>query len=234
MLPCPPGAPARRRSRRRRSRASCRGSTSPRCAWTSRSAAPCWSSSGTSAASNSLRTLPYVRAWHGRYARRRTARDRRAHLRVRALGDRGRGARRGRAARRRLSGRRSTSTSRSGTSTATRAGPARYLLDQRGALFDYHYGEGAYDETERAIQELLGRRARAVAPRAPEDAPGAAARPQTADQRAPTPAHTRRAACGRCSTGAGTVAPTAARSSSTGPGAYPLSSTSATPRACST
>src|SRR5947209_6529406 len=34
--------------------------------------------------------------------------------------------------------------------------PARYLFDQRGALFDYHYGEGGYDETERAIQELLG------------------------------------------------------------------------------
>jgi hypothetical protein len=34
--------------------------------------------------------------------------------------------------------------------------PARYLFDGRGRLFDYHYGEGAYEETELAIQELLG------------------------------------------------------------------------------
>jgi hypothetical protein len=34
--------------------------------------------------------------------------------------------------------------------------PARYLFDQRGLLLHYHYGEGAYDETEQAIQELLG------------------------------------------------------------------------------
>ena len=34
--------------------------------------------------------------------------------------------------------------------------PARYLFNQGGTLFDYHYGEGAYDETEHAIQELLG------------------------------------------------------------------------------
>ena len=34
--------------------------------------------------------------------------------------------------------------------------PARYLFTQEGMLADYHYGEGAYEETERAIQELLG------------------------------------------------------------------------------
>ncbi|HEY7952871.1 MAG TPA: redoxin domain-containing protein [Solirubrobacteraceae bacterium] len=34
--------------------------------------------------------------------------------------------------------------------------PARYLFDGNGMLFDYHYGEGAYGETELAIQELLG------------------------------------------------------------------------------
>ena len=34
--------------------------------------------------------------------------------------------------------------------------PARYLFDGRARLFDYHYGEGAYAETELAIQELLG------------------------------------------------------------------------------
>ncbi|HWI21856.1 MAG TPA: DipZ protein, partial [Baekduia sp.] len=34
--------------------------------------------------------------------------------------------------------------------------PARYLFDRRLRLFEYHYGEGAYAETEAAIQELLG------------------------------------------------------------------------------
>lgn len=34
--------------------------------------------------------------------------------------------------------------------------PARYLFDGNGMLFDYHFGEGAYRETELAIEELLG------------------------------------------------------------------------------
>ncbi len=34
--------------------------------------------------------------------------------------------------------------------------PARYLFDAGGMLFDYHYGEGGYRDTELAIQELLG------------------------------------------------------------------------------
>ena len=41
--------------------------------------------------------------------------------------------------------------------------PARYLFDGRGSLFDYHYGEGAYTETELAIRNCSGRRARAAA-----------------------------------------------------------------------
>ncbi len=59
--------------------------------------------------------------------------------------------------------------------------PARYLFDQRGRLFDYHYGEGAYDETERAVQELLGVARPVMAPLRPEDAPGAELVPQTDD-----------------------------------------------------
>ena len=47
-----------------------------------------------------------------------------------------------------------------------RGWPARYLWNQQGYLHDYHYGEGAYDETELAIQELLGvEREPVVAPR---------------------------------------------------------------------
>jgi hypothetical protein len=33
--------------------------------------------------------------------------------------------------------------------------PSLYVWDRRGLLRHYHFGEGAYDETERALQELL-------------------------------------------------------------------------------
>jgi thiol-disulfide isomerase/thioredoxin len=59
--------------------------------------------------------------------------------------------------------------------------PARYLFDQEGRLFDYHYGEGGYDETEAAIQELLGIERPALEPLRPEDAPGALLSPQSED-----------------------------------------------------
>jgi hypothetical protein len=60
--------------------------------------------------------------------------------------------------------------------------PARYLWDQRGALSYYHYGEGAYDETELAIQELLGVQREPLAPFRPEDEPDAQLPAQTTDQ----------------------------------------------------
>src|SRR5829696_3003172 len=60
--------------------------------------------------------------------------------------------------------------------------PARYLWDQRGSLFSMHYGEGAYDETEREIQELLGVERDPVPPVRPEDAPGLLLPAQTEDQ----------------------------------------------------
>jgi hypothetical protein len=48
--------------------------------------------------------------------------------------------------------------------------PARYLFDQHGMLAEYHYGEGGYSETEHAIQELLSVRRPIVAPVRHEDA----------------------------------------------------------------
>jgi hypothetical protein len=51
--------------------------------------------------------------------------------------------------------------------------PGRYLWDTKLRLFEIHYGEGAYRETERAIQELLGVEEDPVAPLRPEDEPSA-------------------------------------------------------------
>jgi hypothetical protein len=59
--------------------------------------------------------------------------------------------------------------------------PARYLFDERGMLFHYHYGEGGYAETERAIQQLFGIDEPVMAPRRPEEAPDARLEPQTDD-----------------------------------------------------
>lgn len=133
---------------------------------------------------NSIRTLPYLRAWHERYAQ--------AGLRVIGVHTPGFEA--------------------SAGEDAVRAGverlrieypvlvdsglevwrlyenegwPARYLFDQRSVLFDFHYGEGAYRDSELAIQELLGLSREPLEPLRPEDAPGAVLAPQTEDQRGP-------------------------------------------------
>src|SRR5579884_2886724 len=63
--------------------------------------------------------------------------------------------------------------------------PARYLFNQAGMLFDRHLGEGGYDETEEAIQELLGIDQPLLAPLRPEDVPGARLEPQSQDVEGP-------------------------------------------------
>jgi hypothetical protein len=59
--------------------------------------------------------------------------------------------------------------------------PARYLFTKDLKLFDYHYGEGGYAETEAAIQELLGVQRDPVEPLRPEDEPDAALVAQSED-----------------------------------------------------
>jgi thiol-disulfide isomerase/thioredoxin len=59
--------------------------------------------------------------------------------------------------------------------------PARYLWNGNQRLFEYHYGEGAYAETELAIQELLGISEDVVAPVRATDRPDALLVPQTDD-----------------------------------------------------
>jgi hypothetical protein len=63
--------------------------------------------------------------------------------------------------------------------------PARYLFDRRGMLLHYHYGEGGYEETELAIQELLGSERPVLAPFRPEEVADAGLEPQTDDVEGP-------------------------------------------------
>jgi 8-oxo-dGTP pyrophosphatase MutT (NUDIX family) len=130
---------------------------------------------------NSLRTLPYVKAWHERYEG--------DGLRVISVHSPGFEPSRDEAAAR-------AAVERLGIRHAVAIDsdlevwqlyenlgwPARYLFDQRGCLFDYHYGEGAYAETELAIQELLGTERDLVPYLHPEDDPDAYLAVQTEDQ----------------------------------------------------
>ena len=134
---------------------------------------------------NNLRTLPYLKAWHERYAK--------AGLRVIGVHTGGfppaRDEDNVRRAVERLEipwpGARSTLTSRSGTSTATRAGPRATCGRPTSTLYSMHYGEGAYAKTEREIQTLLGVTGDPVPPVHPEDAEDALIVPQTEDQPGP-------------------------------------------------
>jgi hypothetical protein len=60
--------------------------------------------------------------------------------------------------------------------------PARYLFDGHARLFEYHFGEGGYEQTELAIQELLGVEREPLRALRPEDAPGATLAKPTAEQ----------------------------------------------------
>ncbi len=119
---------------------------------------------------NSLRTLPYVKAWHARYAE--------AGLRVIGLHA---GAyppsqdpAEVRAAVARLGVEYAVGVDaefRAWKQFDVPGWPARYLFDARLRLFEYHHGEGGYAATERAIGELLGVAVEPVPPLRPEDAP---------------------------------------------------------------
>jgi thiol-disulfide isomerase/thioredoxin len=130
---------------------------------------------------NSLRTLPYTRAWHERYAEH--------GLRVIGVHSPGFDPSRDEQAV-------GEAVARLGIEYPVLIDselavwqeyenlgwPARYLFDGHARLFEYHYGEGAYAETELAIQELLGVEREPLQPLRPEDAPGALLAPQTEDQ----------------------------------------------------
>jgi len=100
--------------------------------------------------------------------------------------------------------------------------PARYLFDQAGMLVLYHYGEGGYEETERAIQELLGAEQPLVDPLRPEEAPDAALEPQSDDVEGPYSGPYRAGAVWAVLDGRGTVTANGRTLAVEHPGCYEL------------
>jgi len=103
-----------------------------------------------------------------------------------------------------------------------RGWPGRYLWDREGLLSYYHYGEGAYQETERAIAEMLGLDRDPVAPVRPEDAPDLLLPAQTADQEGAYSGPYEGGGAWAVLDGHGVVRANAAQIAVDGPGCYPL------------
>ncbi len=130
---------------------------------------------------HSLRTLPYVRAWHERYAA-----DGLRVVSVHAPGSPpGRDEALVRAAVARLGIEHAVALDldfRLWWLYGNQGWPARYLWNRELLLHEFHLGQGAYAETEREIQGLLGVEREPLAPLRPEDAPDARLAPPTPDQ----------------------------------------------------
>ena len=135
---------------------------------------------------NSLRTLPYLRRWHERYT---------PHgLQIVGVHSPGYSFGRDRDAVARAVDRLDVPYPVALDSKlevwrlyGNRGWPGRYLFDRRSRLRLLHYGEGAYEETERAIQEAIREidpgveLGEPLAPLRAEDVSGARLEPQTAD-----------------------------------------------------
>jgi hypothetical protein len=100
--------------------------------------------------------------------------------------------------------------------------PARYLWDAEGMLVHYHYGEGAYDETEREIQALCAVAGPPIAPQRPEDRPGAILKPQTEDQSGPYSGPYEAGGVWAVLEGEGTITANGRETRISGPGCYEL------------
>jgi hypothetical protein len=129
---------------------------------------------------NSLRTMPYLKAWHERYTD--------AGLRVIGIHSPGYSFGRDRDtvahAVERLEVPYAVALDphyEVWRTYGNKGWPGRYLFDRTGKLALVHYGEGEYEDTERAIGECLGVDVEPMEPLRPEDAPGVLLEPQTAD-----------------------------------------------------
>jgi thiol-disulfide isomerase/thioredoxin len=170
---------------------------------------------------NSLRTLPYLKAWHERYAE--------AGLRVVGIHSGGfeisRDADAVRAAVARLGIAYPVlidSELESWDMYGIQGWPSRYLWDAEQQLADFHLGEGGYEEAERAIQRLLGVEREPLAPVRPEDAPGALLEAQTEDQPGAYSGPYEAGGVWAVLSGAGTVSANGVEIAVEHPGAYPL------------
>jgi hypothetical protein len=170
---------------------------------------------------NSIRTLPYMRAWHERYQA--------AGLRVIGVHAAGfepsRDPNAVRAAVERLEVPYPVVVDTE-LEIWERYGnlgwPGRYLFNQEGMLFEQHYGEGGYDETERAIQELIGFERPLIEPVRPEDAPGALLEPQSEDVEGPYSGPYRAGGVWGVFDGDGSITVNGSRLSVKHPGCYEL------------
>ncbi len=129
---------------------------------------------------NSLRTLPYLKEWHSRYAD--------AGLRVVGVHTPGYSFGRDRDTVARAVERLEIAYPvlldpdfRTWREYGNKGWPGRYLFDRSGKLADVHYGEGEYEDTELAIGECLDIDVEPMQPLRPEDVPGTLLEPQTAD-----------------------------------------------------
>jgi thiol-disulfide isomerase/thioredoxin len=170
---------------------------------------------------NSMRTLPYVKAWNERYAP--------SGLRVIGVHtpgfdpSRDPGAVRSAVARLGIEYAVAIDAEHTLWKLYDNLGwPARYLFNAEGNLDYYHYGEGAYDETELAIQALLGESRPTLAPLRPEDAPGAQLRPQSEDVPGPYSGPYEAGGVWAVLAGHGAVRANATRIAVEHPGAYEL------------
>ena len=170
---------------------------------------------------NSLRTLPYLTAWHERYAD--------AGLRVIGIHSGGfeisRDADAVRAAVARLEIPYPVlidAEFECWDMYGIQGWPSRYLWDGEQRLVDFHVGEGDYEEVERAIQGLLGIERQPLAPVRPEDAPGALLQAQTEDQPGPYSGPYEAGGVWAVLSGGGSVTANGAEIAVDRPGAYPL------------
>jgi hypothetical protein len=137
---------------------------------------------------NSLRTMPYLKAWHERY--------REAGLRVIGIHSPGYSFGRDRDTVARAVERLEVPYPvlldpdlEAWRAYGNIGWPGRYLFDRTGKLVFVHYGEGEYLDTELAIQEHIGESRDPVAPVRAEDEPGVLLEPQTADIVLPADRH---------------------------------------------
>jgi hypothetical protein len=100
--------------------------------------------------------------------------------------------------------------------------PARYLFDGDSRLVEFHYGEGGYADTERAIQDLLGLDEPLVDPIWPTDEPDIALALQSDDVAGPYSGPYEAGAVWAVLGGSGTVTANGRRIAVDQPGAYQL------------